>query len=654
MRELNTPSLARALVNAASGQAPNQLQLPNASRDKGKGRAKPPPMNLSPSPALGSAVQQTAGPLTPPPPYLRRRASHHQQTSPPRSRGSSTVASIRTRPSNADLRNAPSDLPPGDQLERRRSSVATVVPPSPLRTRPRSPAPPLPKHQTTPGADTETTDPDDESESDDHSPGRQTPAEGDDDSDPQQLTRDSEASSLGHADSHKMTARSAAVRKGSSADLARFLVENEPPEGFQQVGSSSWSASLPSPPSSPRVARRRPSNLGSVLESRQENENPAPVRQPRSQLMAKSASRDDSRSARGLIDFLESHDPPGSPRRAKRQRSQTDVRSALPHSGTNDSLASAASNDSVTTTLLSDRASPRSSSRQGLRLSPRPASMALLPNFNMRELAEFLREDAAAHEQRRQDSESQPEAEGEEPQQTASSDAPRPPSSSLEADVERPESRVSEVSQEQVNVLSRRKRWSGMLDSVLRNTSGGGSSGGGSSPALNMPAHASSAPDLVESVHQGSPSADQHLQQSEPEASTSAPPPLTRPAPPTRKTSTQKLRAAAVEEDDQDQQSTSDGPPVVDPASVTTPSAKPEKHSASSAAPLEYVKLARSKGTRLIKTIETSKRTFLAVLCGESGERIELFTVSTSPPGLLSQRLIVCTISRDPRMCLSL
>lgn len=43
---------------------------------------------------------------------------------------------------------------------------------------------------------------------------------------------------------------------------------------------------------------------------------------------------------------------------------------------------------------------------------------------------------------------------------------------------------------------------------------------------------------------------------------------------------------------------------------------------------LEYVKLARTKGSRFIRASETGKRTYLAVLCGEQGERIELFTVS--------------------------
>ncbi len=44
--------------------------------------------------------------------------------------------------------------------------------------------------------------------------------------------------------------------------------------------------------------------------------------------------------------------------------------------------------------------------------------------------------------------------------------------------------------------------------------------------------------------------------------------------------------------------------------------------------PLSYVKLARTKGARLLKAKETEKKTYLAVLCGDAGERVELFTGS--------------------------
>ncbi|GAA5999697.1 hypothetical protein JCM5350_003952, partial [Sporobolomyces pararoseus] len=42
--------------------------------------------------------------------------------------------------------------------------------------------------------------------------------------------------------------------------------------------------------------------------------------------------------------------------------------------------------------------------------------------------------------------------------------------------------------------------------------------------------------------------------------------------------------------------------------------------------PVEYVKLARTRGARLFRAVETERKTYLAVLCGEEGERIELFT----------------------------
>lgn len=54
----------------------------------------------------------------------------------------------------------------------------------------------------------------------------------------------------------------------------------------------------------------------------------------------------------------------------------------------------------------------------------------------------------------------------------------------------------------------------------------------------------------------------------------------------------------------------------------------PGMQKGSSSGNLEYVKLARTRGSRFIRASETEKRTYLAVLCGEQGERIELFTVS--------------------------
>ena len=63
------------------------------------------------------------------------------------------------------------------------------------------------------------------------------------------------------------------------------------------------------------------------------------------------------------------------------------------------------------------------------------------------------------------------------------------------------------------------------------------------------------------------------------------------------------------------------------PASSQAP---PDTHPANPTSPLEYVKLARTRGARLLRAVETKKRTYLAVLCGDEGERIELFTGSRS------------------------
>ncbi|GEM06207.1 mitogen-activated protein kinase kinase kinase kinase 4-like protein [Rhodotorula toruloides] len=73
--------------------------------------------------------------------------------------------------------------------------------------------------------------------------------------------------------------------------------------------------------------------------------------------------------------------------------------------------------------------------------------------------------------------------------------------------------------------------------------------------------------------------------------------------------------------------SVSNGEPLVVPASAQVPPPL-DAHPANS--PVEYVKLARTRGARLLRAVETKKRTYLAVLCGEEGERIELFTGSRS------------------------
>lgn len=66
-------------------------------------------------------------------------------------------------------------------------------------------------------------------------------------------------------------------------------------------------------------------------------------------------------------------------------------------------------------------------------------------------------------------------------------------------------------------------------------------------------------------------------------------------------------------------------------SSKNRPSGLGNSNGVAPAGTLEYVKLARTKGSRFIRASETKKRTYLAVLCGEQGERIELFTVSLLP-----------------------
>jgi hypothetical protein len=62
---------------------------------------------------------------------------------------------------------------------------------------------------------------------------------------------------------------------------------------------------------------------------------------------------------------------------------------------------------------------------------------------------------------------------------------------------------------------------------------------------------------------------------------------------------------------------------------------------------LGYVKLARTKGALLLRAVETRKRTYLAVLCGEAGERVELFTVSAPQISPRARQLTHTLTCRD-------
>ncbi|KAF8527925.1 hypothetical protein BU17DRAFT_38538, partial [Hysterangium stoloniferum] len=48
-------------------------------------------------------------------------------------------------------------------------------------------------------------------------------------------------------------------------------------------------------------------------------------------------------------------------------------------------------------------------------------------------------------------------------------------------------------------------------------------------------------------------------------------------------------------------------------------------HSQATAPKLEYVKLPGTKGAIMIKAVETARKSFLAILCGDAGEKVELF-----------------------------
>ncbi|KAF8609246.1 hypothetical protein BDV93DRAFT_464358 [Ceratobasidium sp. AG-I] len=56
---------------------------------------------------------------------------------------------------------------------------------------------------------------------------------------------------------------------------------------------------------------------------------------------------------------------------------------------------------------------------------------------------------------------------------------------------------------------------------------------------------------------------------------------------------------------------------------------------------LEYIKLPGTKGAIMIKAVETAKKSFLAILCGDSGEKVELFAGTYRTPLGLSRTFIL-------------
>lgn len=118
---------------------------------------------------------------------------------------------------------------------------------------------------------------------------------------------------------------------------------------------------------------------------------------------------------------------------------------------------------------------------------------------------------------------------------------------------------------------------------------------------------------------------------------------------------------------DSDLQGSGPGP-VSPPDAATVNYANAETHPASAAAPLEYVKLARTKGARMFKAVETRRKTYLAVLCGDTAERVELFTVrfrfaavgSFPEPGAQGSKNVSLSLNRTfvlpetPRSCVAI
>ncbi|GAA5923539.1 uncharacterized protein JCM15063_003681 [Sporobolomyces koalae] len=63
--------------------------------------------------------------------------------------------------------------------------------------------------------------------------------------------------------------------------------------------------------------------------------------------------------------------------------------------------------------------------------------------------------------------------------------------------------------------------------------------------------------------------------------------------------------------------------------------------------PSDYFKLAHTRGARLIRAVETDQRTYVAVLCGDEGERIELFTGARLVSLSLNRTFVLPETPRD-------
>lgn len=641
MKELNTPSFARAIVNAASGGGglTRQDSASRRQRDKGKGRAKPPPMTLQPMQNLGAAVQQIeTAPLTPPPPYMRRRTSHQQITSDSicSNRGSPTVGTLRRQSSWQSIQHGP----PPELLEQRRDSSATVVASTSQRTHVPS-EPPLPEASTSTAGATEN-EPrestsgvrsEDDSLADvDTDNGAASASEIEIDSDMEHETRPHQNDARGtfHTDAQgsrrrHIQPRAPEQQRGSFLELTRFLQEIDPPESQSGEPSSSGQAVQP-------TTRRRGSSASNNVEEVETLQAPMAGSGARSQnsssralphLTARTATRDESSAVQDLAAFLRETDPPAQAAASPSDNGNppsSPVRPRIPKSHTENSLASHLIVESASSLHLNGHASP-SSSRN--RLAPRPASMAVLPSQDLRELSSFLRDGPPPSPSNRPTmtrsasmaAPSDWEGRGSPIPRRGRDSASRPSSVAEGVNIPSSSSSFPNTGTNSPQAVSRqRKRWSGMLDNILRSQA---TSGSPASPPSALTRSSFSAPDLAEESQPPVATSSEADLSEVAVAGTSAGPALS------ERPSRQKINLPE-EAEAAESLANASGLPNIDSGS----SVKTERHSANSTTPMDYVKLARSKGTRLFKCVETSKRTFLAVLCGEMGERIELYTVS--------------------------
>lgn len=611
MKDLNTPSLARALVQVAHGQSPTLSLYPPSSvpplppSDKGKGKEVSKPRPLSLQPHSLSAVATQDEPLSPPPLY----ASQQRSPTRPNSAGPSkprTVASVPTSPRT--LRRPRSMDTVKANGSRRNSATAGYVrrPPS--------------------------------------SRSRRSSAYQVGNSSTDSLGEHLLASENGHAeqdDSSEESAQPNTARRFTPRS-PKALSDPDPEAPGMTLAQALIAERMAESPTEISTA----SSLDKV-----EDPSRSPSKQ-KTRLSARSASREMDSLAE-LASFLK-EGPPDEGALPKRRRlngqledfdlevveegnsssTSTDEIPGMRHSSTVDSMTSVNSDVSVTTTILESptRLSAtlsNSISSSDIRLTPRAASTHF-ESDGLRELANFFRQDP-------------PPSRGMTRTASALSNSswqtvrsPDPNQSAAENAENIPPSPIPEITSRQ------RKRWS-VLDGLRSGPST--QSNGASTSNLTTQLNASSSidplgefdPSLAGFTRQARSAetvsmavVDANLRSStdgsrpSSEASRTS---VDTPGLPTQMSQDVKVRPSTPERLEPEARPVDPLGPLnpLSNLSSTTPPA--DRHPASAHAPLDYVKLARTKGTKLIKAVETKKRTYLAVLCGEVGERIELFTV---------------------------